>query len=256
MGYANRGFRDHGGESDYEAQRKRSSTRSNRRGYGEDYRGYSRGYNVSREPNYRTEDNRGYTGSGTSTDENYGRGASESNRWRPSEEGRWETRRDSYSQGPQRSHIRCRDIMTRNVTTCRPDTPIFEVARIMRDEDIGSLPVIGEDGKLEGIVTDRDLVVEGLTADKPEAELRAEDCMTDDLFTANQNDRLVDVINDMGDHQVRRVPVVDGRGRLVGIIAMADIAVQTNKDSELEDALEDISKPSSVLDRIANWFNW
>jgi CBS domain-containing protein len=126
----------------------------------------------------------------------------------------------------------------------------------MRDEDIGSLPVIGENGKLEGIVTDRDLVVEGLTADKPEAELRAEDCMTDDLFTANQNDRLVDVINEMGDHQVRRVPVVDGRGRLVGIISMADIAIQTNKDAELEDALEDISKPSSVLDRIANWFNW
>ena len=126
----------------------------------------------------------------------------------------------------------------------------------MRDEDIGALPVLGDDGKLEGIVTDRDLVVEGLTSDKPEGELRAEDCMTDDLFTANQNDRLVDVINEMGDNQVRRVPVVDGRGRLVGIIAMADIATQTNKDDELEEALEDISKPSSVLDRIANWFNW
>ena len=211
---------------------------------------------MSRDPNYRTEYNRGYTGSGAERDENYGRGASESNRWRSSDEGRWETRRNTYGQGSRRSHLRCRDIMTRNVTTANRDTPIFEVARLMRDEDIGALPVIGENGKLEGIVTDRDLVVEGLTADKPEAELRAEDCMTDDLFTANQNDRLVDVINEMGDNQVRRVPVVDGRGRLVGIIAMADIATQTNKDDELEEALEDISKPSSVLDRIANWFNW
>ncbi len=251
MEYRNRGVRDYGGEQDFEAQRRRSSARANRRGYGEDYRGYTRGYNMSREPNYRTEPDRGYEGWGTDADENYNRVGS-----LRSYEGRRENRRNFSGQGPQRSHLRCRDIMTRNVTTCHRDTPIFEVARIMRDEDIGSLPVIGPNGKLEGIVTDRDLVVGGLTSEKPEAELRAEDCMTDDLFTANQNDRLVDVINDMGDHQVRRVPVVDGRERLVGIISMADIAVQTNKDAELEDALEDISKPQSFLDKVANWFNW
>lgn len=248
MGYSNRGLRDYGGEPDYEAQRRRSSGRANRRGYGEDYRGYTRGYNTSRDPNYRTEPTR----LGTGAEEHYGLGRS----GRSSDENRRENRRSFYGQGPQRSHLKCRDIMTRNVTTCRTETPIFEVARIMRDEDIGSLPVIGENGKLEGIVTDRDLVVEGLTAEKSEAELRAGDCMTDDLFTANQNDRLVDVINDMGDHQVRRVPVVDGRDRLVGIIAMADIAIQTNKDAELEEALEDISKPPSFLDRVANWFDW
>ena len=252
MGYANRGFRDYGGESDYEPQSRRSSPRGGRRGYGEDYRGYTRGYNMSREPNYATEQDRSYTGRGTVADENYGRGRG----WRSFDEGRQETRRRFYGQGAQRSHLKCRDIMTRNVTTCNRNTPIFEVARIMRDEDIGSLPVIGDNGKLEGIVTDRDLVVEGLTSEKSEADLRAEDCMTDDLFTANQNDRLVDVINDMGDHQVRRVPVVDGRDRLVGIISMADIAVQTNKDAELEEALEDISKPASFLDKVANWFNW
>ena len=252
MEYTNRGFRDHSGEPDFEAQRKRSSGRSGRRGYGEDYRGYTRGYNMSREPNYRTEPERSTTRWGTVADENYGRGRG----FRSYDEGRRETRRSYYGQGPQRSHLRCRDIMTRNVTTCRLDTPIFEVARIMRDEDIGSLPVLDQNGKLEGIVTDRDLVVGGLTSEKSETELRAEDCMTDDLFTANQNDRLVDVINDMGDHQVRRVPVVDGRERLVGIIAMADIAIQTNKDAELEEALEDISKPPSFLDRVANWFNW
>jgi CBS domain-containing protein len=207
---------------------------------------------MSREPNYANEQGLGYTGRGTAPDENYGRGRS----WRSSDEGRQETRKRFYGQGAQRSHLKCRDIMTRNVTTCNRNTPIFDVARIMRDEDIGSLPVIGDNGKLEGIVTDRDLVVEGLTSEKSEADLRAEDCMTDDLFTANQNDRLVDVINDMGDHQVRRVPVVDGRDRLVGIISMADIAVQTNKDAELEEALEDISKPASFLDKVANWFNW
>src|SRR6185436_3091285 len=132
---------------------------------------------------------------------------------------RWDTSQGIHNQGPQRSHLRCRDIMTRNVATCQRDTPIAEVARLMRSEDVGALPVIGPDGRLDGIITDRDIVVKGLNADKPEAELRAEDCMSDDLYTANQNDRVVEVIDEMGDHKIRRIPVVDSRGRLVGIVA-------------------------------------
>jgi len=146
--------------------------------------------------------------------------------------------------------------MTRNIASVRRDTPVSEVARLMRDQDVGAIPVLDENGKLAGIVTDRDLVVRGLTSDKPEAELRAEDCMSDDVYTANQNDRVVEVINEMGDHQIRRIPVVDSRDRLVGIISTADIALQTSKDRELADALEDISQPSSWLGRLAHLFNW
>lgn len=208
---------------------------------------------MSREPNYRTERDTGYTGYGVRNDENYGR--------EYSDYGRGSNRenygdRSFYGQGPLRSHLRCRDIMTRNVTTVHRDTPLTEVARLMRDEDIGALPVVGDGGKIEGIVTDRDLVVGGLTSDKADAELKAEDCMSTDLFTANQNDRIVDVIREMGDHQVRRLPVVDGRDRLVGIIAMADIATQTSKDMELGEALENISQPSSWLGRLGNLFHW
>jgi CBS domain-containing protein len=216
---------------------------------------------MNREPNYRTEYDRSTTGWGAADygrgnypRENYERDYSDSGRW--GERDRSFGREGSYSQGAIRSHLRCRDIMTRNVTTVRRDTPISEVARIMKDEDIGAVPVIGEDGRLEGIVTDRDLVVRGLNSEKDEAELRAEDCMTDDLYTANQNDRLVEVISEMGDHQVRRVPVVDSRNRLVGIISMADVSLQTSKDAELADAMEDISKPSSWLARLSNLFNW
>jgi CBS domain-containing protein len=249
MGYRNRGFDALRDDADYEETRnRRLQDEPFRRGYGGDYRGYSRGYNMNREPNYRTEYDRGFTGWGSDADENYGRSYSDFDRG---------TRRESfYGQGPMRSHLRCRDIMTRNVTTCQRNTPIAEAARIMRDEDVGALPVVGEDGRVEGIVTDRDLVVSGLTSDRPEAELRVEDCMSTDLFTANQNDRIVDVIREMGDHQVRRIPIVDGRNRLVGIIAMADIATQTDKDMELAEALEDVSKPSSFLGRLANLFNW
>lgn len=163
--------------------------------------------------------------------------------------------RESFvNQGAKRSHLRCRDIMTRNVTTCTLSTNIQQVAQLMRYEDIGAIPVLNEEGRLEGIVTDRDIVVEGLTKDKADVELKAEDCMSTDLYVAQQNDRLVDVISEMGDHQIRRVPVVDSRNRLVGIISMADVATQTRKDRELGEALEEISKPGSWLGRLAYYF--
>ncbi|MEN3331293.1 MAG: hypothetical protein V7641_658 [Blastocatellia bacterium] len=224
------------------------------RGYGEDYRGYTRGYNLNREPNYRTETIEGYSGYGRPGDENYGRGPAGS--WSPNNADRYETTRGFTQAGPQRSHLRCRDIMTRGVASVRRNTPVGEVARLMRDQDIGAIPVLDENGKLAGIITDRDLVVRGLTADKPEAELLAEDCMSDDVYTANQNDRVVEVIREMGDHQIRRIPVVDSRDRLVGIISTADVALQTSKDRELADAIEHISQPSSWLGRLAHLFNW
>lgn len=163
--------------------------------------------------------------------------------------------RGYYAGGPRRSHLRCRDIMTREVKTCVRETPFQEVARIMRDEDIGALPVLEENGRLAGIVTDRDLVVRGLNSTKEDVELRADDCISTDLYTAHPNDRLVDVINEMGDHQVRRVPVVDNRGRLVGIISMADVSLETNKDTELAEALEEISQPGSWLGRLGRWLS-
>jgi CBS domain-containing protein len=257
-------FRDRGNWSDrdadsdegrFEVERDSSSSRRLDRGYGEDYRGYSRGYNMNREPNYATEYDRGQTGRNRQSYENYGRAPLGTQNWGVSESDRYETR-NPINQGPSRSHLRCRDIMTRNIITARHDTLITEVARLMRDEDVGAVPVIGDDGKLAGIVTDRDLVVKGLNSDKNDAEIVAENCMSTDLYTVNQNDRLVEVIREMGDHQVRRIPVVDSRDRLVGIISMADVAIQTNKDKELGDALEEISQPSSWFGRLANMFSW
>src|SRR2546430_1450995 len=96
------------------------------RGYGEDYRGDTRGYNPNREPNYRTEYDEGYTGYGTRLDENSGRGLSPN--WPSSNANRWETTRGFTESGPRRSHLRCRDLMTINVASCRRDTPIQESA--------------------------------------------------------------------------------------------------------------------------------
>src|SRR5215510_12005007 len=75
--------------------------------------------------------------------------------------------RSSY----RRSHLKCRDIMTRSVITCGLNTNLQEVARLMRDEDIGAIPVVGENNYLEGIVTDRDLIVKGLTKSEDDSAI-------------------------------------------------------------------------------------
>jgi CBS domain-containing protein len=238
--YRDRYDRDERQRNDFGQRRGRNLSTENR-GYSRDFPDRASAYQPT---NYTNRENR--------EDRNY---ASEyPDRWSDREGA---ANRESYSaQGARRSHLRCRDIMTRNVTTVNKNTPIAEVARLMRSEDVGALPVLDENGKLEGIVTDRDLVVEGLTKNEDDSVILAQDCMSTDLFTANQNDRLVDVIHDMGDHQVRRVPVVDNRDRLVGIIAMADVATQTNKDRELEEALKDISMPSSWFGRMAYYLGF
>jgi CBS domain-containing protein len=79
---------------------------------------------------------------------------------------------------------------------------------------------------------------------------RAEEIMTTDIYSARPNDRVIDVIRKMGDKQVRRIPVLDDNNNLLGIISMADIALETEEDRELAEALEEISSGSSFWSKI------
>jgi CBS domain-containing protein len=105
-------------------------------------------------------------------------------------------------------------------------------------------------GKLVGLITDRDVVIRAIAAGKDPRTTRAEEIMTDDVYTAQPNDRVIDVIRTMGDKQVRRIPVVDNEGGLRGIISMADVALETEEDRELGNALEEISSGSSFWSKI------
>ena len=134
---------------------------------------------------------------------------------------------------------RCREIMTKNVRTVTRDMLVREVAAIMRDGDMGAVPVT-DDGKLIGIVTDRDIVVRCI-ADGRDADTSVSDAMTTELFTVSPDDFVFEAIRLMGDKQVRRVPVVDDNGKLAGIIAMADVALETEDDREIAETLEEIS---------------
>jgi len=182
------------------------------------------------------------------------------------------TGRDRDYYGSERSRLRCRDIMTRDLAVATRDTTLPEIALMMKQEDTGVIPVVEYDvqggngrtentdrkyegrnysrGKLIGLITDRDIVVRAVADNKDIASVRAEDIMSVDIHTAKPNDRVVDVIRKMGDKQVRRIPVCNDNGYLTGMISMADVAVETRQDRELSDAIEEISKGSSFWNRI------
>ena len=134
-------------------------------------------------------------------------------------------------------HIR--DVMTPNPRTVTPNDSIQNAARIMRDEDTGAVPVV-ENGKPVGIVTDRDIVIravaEGGQFNRPVREI-----VTSGVVSATPEMSTREAAELMGEHQVRRLPVVDNN-RLVGIVSIGDLAVKEGKDSRVGDALQHISE--------------
>ncbi len=132
-----------------------------------------------------------------------------------------------------------REAMTENPTAVGPDTTAQEAARTMRSEDVGSLPIV-EGDRLVGIVTDRDLALrlvgEGKSADVPVRELASKDVVTIDP----QQD-LGEAARLMAEHQLRRLPVCEEDGRLVGILAQADLA-QAGYDAVTGEVVQKISQ--------------
>ncbi|MFD8155243.1 CBS domain-containing protein [Streptomyces sp. NPDC059720] len=126
-----------------------------------------------------------------------------------------------------------RDIMTGDPVTVEPQTSVAEVARIMRDEDLGVVLVTDGDD-LKGLVTDRDLVVRSICqGGDPERTTVAGAC-SDDLVTVTADDDLGHAVELMREHSVRRVPVVD-QGHPVGIVSLGDLAMERDPESALGD---------------------
>ncbi|MEO8649672.1 MAG: CBS domain-containing protein [Acidobacteriota bacterium] len=142
---------------------------------------------------------------------------------------------------------RCREIMTTQVRTATREMRLRDVAVLMRDGDMGSMPVV-EHGKLVGIVTDRDIVVRSI-ADGRDAGSHVGEAMTTEIFSVKPDDYVFEAIRMMGDKQVRRIPVVTDEGELAGIIAMADIALDTEDEREVAETLEEISSGSSFWNK-------
>lgn len=143
----------------------------------------------------------------------------------------------------KRARRRCHEIMASNVTTATREMTLQQVAVLMREGDMGAIPVV-ENRKLVGIVTDRDIVVRSIAEGRDSAAAIG-DAMTTEIFSVRPDDFVFEAIRLMGDKQIRRVPVVDENGELAGIIAMADIALEMEDEREIAETLEEISSGSS-----------
>jgi|ERR671937_615198 CBS domain-containing protein len=134
-----------------------------------------------------------------------------------------------------------RDAMTSNPRTVTPDRPVVEVARIMRDEDVGSVPIIEDDGRLAGTVTDRDITIRLVAEGRDPQSVRVSDIASRDIITVDPQQDLDEALRLMARHQIRRLPVVEEDGRLVGIVAQADVAAEA-KGKRVGETVEEISK--------------
>ena len=143
------------------------------------------------------------------------------------------------TQGEARARMRCSEIMTGDVRTASPEMTLRDVAVMMREGDMGAVPVV-HGGKLTGILTDRDIVVRAVAEGK-DVSTPVSEAMTTEIFSVGPDDFVFEAIRLMGDKQVRRIPVVTESGELAGIISMADIALEIEDQREIAEALEEIS---------------
>lgn len=141
--------------------------------------------------------------------------------------------------------MKLREIMTKEVVRIHPEESAAVAARTLSRYNIGALPVCGADGRLWGMVTDRDLVVRCMASGRPAAQTRVRDVMTSQLITAQPDMDASAAARIMGAEQIRRLPVVEN-GRLCGMVSLADIAVRPETGYDAGDALAEISSNLST----------
>lgn len=140
--------------------------------------------------------------------------------------------------------VKVSDIMTRNPECISLSDSVQEAARIMRDSDVGIVPVVDDSSslRLRGVITDRDIAVR-CVAEGKDGSCRVNDLMSGDLVTVREGDDVRKLMDRMKTEQVRRIPVVDDNNRLIGIVAQADLALEGPSDRAVGEVVERISEP-------------
>jgi CBS domain-containing protein len=138
----------------------------------------------------------------------------------------------------------CSEIMTRDPVVVSASDAVQRAAELMKQYDIGPLPVVDDESsrKLEGIITDRDIVVNVLAQKKDSAKTKVSEVMTSDPVTCRESESINDALEKMSSYQVRRIPVVDDNNRIVGIIAQADIATRIDNPEVAGEVVQEVSK--------------
>ncbi|HEX5077415.1 MAG TPA: CBS domain-containing protein [Gemmatimonadaceae bacterium] len=142
--------------------------------------------------------------------------------------------------------MKAQDIMSKDPTCVTPDTKLADAARLMKTENIGVVPVVESESsrRLVGVLTDRDIAVRAVAEGRDGASTSVGHIMTSNVRTSSATDSVADVMDLMGREQVRRVPIIDERGVLVGIISQADIVLEAKDDKRAEKTVERISQPT------------
>lgn len=133
-----------------------------------------------------------------------------------------------------------RDVMSAGPTTVGASTPVAEAARLMKSDDIGSVPIL-EDGKLAGVLTDRDIVLRVVADGLDPQSTTAGEVASREPVTIDPQQNLDEALRLMAEHQVRRLPVVEEDGRLVGVVAQADVAREASPE-QTGQVVEEISE--------------
>lgn len=137
-----------------------------------------------------------------------------------------------------------RDLMTENVDSCSLLDNVYEVAVKMKELNVGAIPIIDHE-KLVGIITDRDIVTRCVAEKKPPSS-KVEEIMSKELITVSSDDSSYEAVRLMSEHQIRRLPVVEG-DKLVGIVSLGDFATHQLTDEQAGDALSEISEANNDL---------
>jgi CBS domain-containing protein len=137
----------------------------------------------------------------------------------------------------------CAEVMTPSPTACNPQHTAIDAAELMRREDCGLLPVVSEDGKkLIGVLTDRDIVLKVVAEGRDPRSTAVSEVMTTDVVTCLPQESVEMAMEQMATRQVRRIPIVDRDGSLVGIVAQADVATRIANPQETGQIVQAISE--------------
>ena len=133
-----------------------------------------------------------------------------------------------------------KDIMTKDVSVCRTDSCLSDAATMMKEKNVGALPICDNQGNLMGMVTDRDLVLRGYAEKQPEST-PVQQVMSDHLCQCGPDTTLEEASKMMAEHQVRRLPVVEN-GKMTGIVSLGDLSLDHMSDEAAGQALHEISE--------------
>lgn len=140
--------------------------------------------------------------------------------------------------------MKCKEVMTVNPSCCLVTDTVHRAAQLMKSEDVGPIPILDdlENRRLEGVVTDRDIVLKLVANDLDPNTTKVSEIMTTDVVTCRVDDDADNAVRLMKEHQIRRILIVNDNGQLAGIVSQADVATRMEEPGKTAEVVKEISQ--------------